>query len=403
MQAAPDAFARALGELCPLPRATAPAYDPLKTFAPLTLPDPATAFRSSNGAPGPMYWQNRVDYDLHASIDTAAKVLTCDETIHYTNNSPDTLPSLWIQLDQNIYRQDSRSAAARGAMGARRRVPNAYTDGYILDSVEVAPEAAGKHAAATVKAEYVVTDTRMQVRLPEPLRGKGGRLRVVIHYHYTIPGLFGGRTSWGKAKDGEIYDIAQWFPRMAVYDDLHGWDTQPYLGNEFYCEYGHIDYTVTVPVELSGHRLRRADQCEGSAFRHGAAALGTGARVRQDHRHPHGRGSSRERGIAHAGGEEDVALQHGQHARHRLHGLACVCVGCGADEHRGRQWAAGAYGDGAVGIPGGERGRCGMGTLDRVPEGRRRALLAALVSVPVSQCHQRCRLQHRHGISGHPF
>ncbi len=229
-----------------------PAYDPLKTFAPLTLPDPVNSYRSSNGAPGPQYWQQKVDYDLHASIDTAAKRLTGVETISYTNNSPDALDCLWLQLEQNIYKTDSRSVAARGAMGARRRPttgPNS-TDGYQFDSVEILSdgEYAKKHAAPA-KVEFVISDTRMQVRLPTPL-AHGSHTRLLIHYHYTIPGIFGGRTSWGKAKQGEIYDIAQWYPRMAVYDDLRGWDTQPYLGNEFYCEYGHIDYTVTVPANF---------------------------------------------------------------------------------------------------------------------------------------------------------
>ena len=226
---------------------TAPGYDPLKTFAPLTLPDPVNAYRSANGAPGPQYWQNRVDYDLHANIDTAAKVLTASETITYTNHSPDELTSLWLQLEQNIYRTDARSGAARGAMGARRRPPVSgptSTEGYVFDSVEVQWMPNSKITPA--KAHYVITDTRMQVQLPRPL-ARDGVLQLIFHYHYTIPGVWGGRTSWGKAQQGEIYDIAQWYPRMAVYDDLRGWDTQPYLGNEFYCEYGNFNYYVTVP------------------------------------------------------------------------------------------------------------------------------------------------------------
>src|SRR5438105_1292518 len=95
------------------------AYDPLETFAPLTLPAPATALRGGAGTPGPAYWQNRVDYAIEAKIDTVAHVLTADETITYTNNSPDNLDFVWLQLDQNIYRSDSRVAAFGGA--TRRR------------------------------------------------------------------------------------------------------------------------------------------------------------------------------------------------------------------------------------------------------------------------------------------
>jgi hypothetical protein len=213
-------------------------YNPLQTFAPLTLPEPVNRYRSSNGSPGPDYWQNRADYELHATLDTGQKQLSATEVITYTNHSPDTLTSLWIQLDQNTYRADARSVAAD------EEVRNEFTSGYSLDDVSV--ETQGR----TAKVDYVVSDTRMQIRLPQPLRPAGGQIRVHIRYHYTIPGLFGGRTSWTTTKNGEIYDIAQWYPRMAVYDDLHGWDTLPYLAQEFYLEYGSFDYFVTVPSNM---------------------------------------------------------------------------------------------------------------------------------------------------------
>ncbi len=202
------------------------------------MPDPVNRYRGSNGAPGPDYWQNEADYDIHANLDPAAKTLSADEVITYTNNSPDALASLWIQLDQNIYRKDSRSVAASGWERTQ------YTDGFVLDAVAV--DARSLDAAT----DYLVSDTRLQIRLPAPLGAHGGKLRLHIRYHYTIPGEFGGRTSWVKTSRGEIYDIAQWYPRMAVYDDLRGWDTLPYLGNEFYLEYGHFDYFVTVPADM---------------------------------------------------------------------------------------------------------------------------------------------------------
>jgi hypothetical protein len=232
------------------PAPPAPAYHPLETFAPLTLPDPVNAYRSSNGAPGPQYWQNRADYELRAAIDTENKVLSCTETITYTNNSPDTLTSLWLHLEQNTYRKDSRSKAFAPEF-RRRRTPTTgptSTDGYILESVELEP--AGK-THAPVKAQIVVSDTRLQIQLPDTLAlHHGQQIRVRIRYHYVIPGLFGGRTSWGKAQRGEVYDIAQWYPRMCVYDDLRGWDALPYLANEFYLEYGHFDYYITVPANM---------------------------------------------------------------------------------------------------------------------------------------------------------
>jgi hypothetical protein len=229
----------------------APVYDQRVAFAPLTLPDPVNAYRSANGAPGPAYWQNEADYEMHAALDTKARTLQNDEVITYTNNSPDSLTSLWIQLDQNIYRKDSRGYLVNGGLRRKKPVadseenPNARTtEGYVLDSVEI------ERAKEMLKADYVVEDTRMQIRLPQPMAPKGSVLNIHIKYHYQIPGVWGGRTSWGASQKGEIYDMAQWYPRMCVYDDLRGWDTLPYLGSEFYLEYGHFDYYVTVPSEM---------------------------------------------------------------------------------------------------------------------------------------------------------
>ena len=253
------------------PQPSHSTYDPRVTFAPLTLPDPANAYRSGSGAPGPSYWQNEADYVMHAKLDPVAKVLTNDEVITYTNNSPDNLDCLWIHLEQNIYRKDSRSANL-GNTGFRRpprpgqtaapapaRADN-HTEGFILESVEVGPVA---QAAKLSRADYIVNDTRMQIRLATPLKPHGAQLRIRIRYHYAIPGVWGGRTSWGMAQHGEIFDIAQWYPRMCVYDDLRGWDTLPYIGAEFYLEYGHFDYFVTVPwnfiVAGSGELMNPAE------------------------------------------------------------------------------------------------------------------------------------------------
>src|SRR5690606_14696158 len=97
------------------------------------------------------------------------------------------------------------------------------------------------------QAKYLISDTRLQIRLDEPLQSKHS-IRISIDYAYEIPGLFGGRTDYFSTKNGKIFEIAQWFPRMCVYDDLNGWNTLPYIGTgEFYCEYGDFDYTVTVP------------------------------------------------------------------------------------------------------------------------------------------------------------
>ena len=132
-----------------------------------------------------------------------------------------------------------RSAGA----GRRGRSASNYTDGYVIENVEAL------RGKSWIDLPHVTSDTRMNIRLDQPLQS-GGKVKLRIVYHYAIPGAFGGRTSWVDTKNGPIFDIAQWFPRMAVYDDVRGWDTLPYLGQEFYLEYGTIDYAVTVPADM---------------------------------------------------------------------------------------------------------------------------------------------------------
>lgn len=212
-------------------------YDPQALFAPLTLPHAANAYRAADGRPGPMYWQNRADYQLHATLDTEHNRLNGDETITYTNNSPQTLDKLWVQLDQNLYRKDSR-----GTINSLWR-RGQFTQGFEFKQVTI--EYDGQRYAAA----FDVTDTRMRIDLKEALPAKGGQLKIHINYHYQIPGTWGGRTAVTPTKHGKIFEMAQWYPRMAVYDDLNGWNTDPYLGSEFYLEYGDFDYQVTVPAD----------------------------------------------------------------------------------------------------------------------------------------------------------
>jgi len=216
-------------------------YIPSNLFSPSFHTQKGNEFHSVNGDPGPKYWQNRVDYLLKANIDTISKTLSADENITYTNNSPDALQYLWLQMDQNTYKKDARSNFVTG----NQPRADQHTTGYQLESVSIAQN--GK----IEKVPYVVTDTRMQIRPPRVLAGNGTKINLLIKYHYTIPGDFGGRTDYTDTKNGKIYEIAQWFPRMCVYDDSQGWDTLPFLGSgEFYCEYGDIDYSVTVPWDM---------------------------------------------------------------------------------------------------------------------------------------------------------
>ncbi|HET7316219.1 MAG TPA: M1 family metallopeptidase [Sphingomicrobium sp.] len=222
--------------------APASDYSPRETFAPLHFYPPPDRYRSADGTPGPDYWQNRADYTIAARLDPATHSISGTTQIRYTNNSPNTLDVLWLQLEQNLYRPESRGNLSLGGRpGTLSEVPKGFTEGMVLDEVRVTV------GGRTAVVKPLVTDTRAQIRLPAPLRS-ASQAQVDIRYHYTVPKEpWGGRTGWMETPNGPIYSIAQWYPRMAVYDDLRGWDTLPYLQQEFYLEYGDFDYSITLP------------------------------------------------------------------------------------------------------------------------------------------------------------
>ena len=219
-------------------------YDQHEAFAPFFYPSNGNEYRSAGGQPGPAYWQNRADYKINVSLDTTAKTVKGTVVISYKNNSPDALKFLWLQLDQNIYREDSR-AQATSLISGGRWANREFTQGDELNSVDIIMN--GK----TTKAKYKVSDTRMQVWLPQPLAAKTGNVQLKINYAFSVPQYGTDRMGRLNTQNGWIYEIAQWFPRMCVYDDIEGWNTLPYLGaGEFYLEYGNIDYSITAPSNL---------------------------------------------------------------------------------------------------------------------------------------------------------
>jgi hypothetical protein len=216
-------------------------YNPGETFDPNFLNSPGNAYRSGNGAPGANYWTNKADYIIKVSLDTARKEITGMDDIIYTNNSPDELDYLWLQLDQNIYKEDSRSSLASPFNGYRFGEQN-YTQGYNIKSVKLV-----QNGNSSI-AKYLITDTRMQIILPHSLKANGDKIEVDIEYSFIVPERGTDRMGYLKTEGGIIYELAQWYPRMEVYDDIIGWNTLPYLGmGEFYLEYGNFDYYITVP------------------------------------------------------------------------------------------------------------------------------------------------------------
>lgn len=206
--------------------------DPFATTNRIDWPGP-NRYRSSNGAPGPDYWQQRADYTITASLDTTTTQVAGAVQIRYTNNSPDTLRYVWLQVDQNLYRSGSKGSAlfpADSRWGVR-----GFEGGYDLADVQV------NGAAVQPK----INDTMMRLDLPTPLSPHGGNATISMRYTFRVPEHGSDRMG----RDSALYELAQWFPRMAVYDDVRGWNTDPYLGQgEFYLEFGNFDYAVTVPA-----------------------------------------------------------------------------------------------------------------------------------------------------------
>ena len=222
-------------------------YDHQETFGPITWPVTGGDTRSANGAPGAHYWQNRADYTIHATLDEGQQdtTVTGEVVISYTNNSPDKLDYLWLQLDQNLFIPNSRGWATTPMSGDRFDVKGFSKGGYHIASVAVG------YNSQAYTVEPVISDARMQIRLKEPLAGNGAKIELKIKYSFAVPMYGADRMGRKKFKAGYVYEIAEWYPRMCVYDDVEGWNTLPYMGlGEFYCEYGDFDYYITAPASM---------------------------------------------------------------------------------------------------------------------------------------------------------
>jgi hypothetical protein len=219
-------------------------YDHREAFNPIFYPQSGNDYRSASGEPGPKYWQNRSDYKINTNLDPASHTVSGDIEITYTNNSPDNLKFLWLQLDQNIYKQDSRGSATTTQTGGRW-ANGGFTEGSVLKSISI--ESGGK----SYTPKSIVSDTRLQLWLNESLKAGGNKIKINLKYEFTVPEYGTDRMGRLKTKNGIVYEIAQWYPRMCVYDDIQGWNTLPYAGaGEFYLEYGDVEFNITAPSRL---------------------------------------------------------------------------------------------------------------------------------------------------------
>lgn len=207
-------------------------------FRPLDLPGPSTV-RNGAGRPGAGYWQQRVDYRIRATLDPETNELTGHETIHYVNRSPDALPYLWMFLEQNMCESNSVTNRLNQPPLVFQGTAfdfscNGFAGGLTLERV--------RNLGRELPRE--VFGTTMRVDLPRPL-APGAAIDLEVAWRFSVPAYGGGRMG----HDGPLYVMGQWYPRMAVYDDLHGWNHEPYIGaGEFYLEYGRFDVSLTVPV-----------------------------------------------------------------------------------------------------------------------------------------------------------
>lgn len=223
-------------------------YDYHDTFGPIFYTKNGNEIRSASGQPGPKYWQNRADYKLSVRLNDQTNEISGTEILNYTNNSPDKMEFIWMQLDQNLFKEDSRGQAIIPPTGSRNGARGQKFDaGYKIKSVKLLSAEKGK--TLEKDAEYLIDDTRMQIYLPTELSAGGGQLRLKIEYSFISPEYGSDRMGILNTKNGKIFSVAQWYPRMSVYDDVSGWNVIPYMGpSEFYLEYGDYDISITVPA-----------------------------------------------------------------------------------------------------------------------------------------------------------
>jgi len=210
-------------------------------------------FRTASGAPGPAYYQQKADYKIDIELDDKNSRLSGSETITYYNNSPDTLEYLWVQLDQNQAAKNSQTPLAENQKTQEVLTPNSFANRFLkqgLDrgfNIEYLKDAKGNAMS------YYINYTMMRINLATPMK-PGEKLTFSLKWWYNINNyqLDGGRSGYELfEKDGnKLYVIAQFYPRMAVYNDVEGWQNMQFWGTgEFTLPFGDFDVNITVPAD----------------------------------------------------------------------------------------------------------------------------------------------------------
>ena len=227
------------------------------------LQDP-NEYRTASGAPGPKYWQQRADYDINVEIDENNNVLTGSEIVTYYNNSPDVLTYIWLQIDENFHHPDSESNYDDpSSMGSRmthqqllQMNPKEHLKGYGVNVTSLT-DAVGK------PMKYTVNQTMMRVEMPIPLK-PGQKFIFKANWNYKIPDKLTrngrGGYEYFADDDNNLYSIAQWHPRLAVYSDFQGWQNMQFTGGaEFALTFGNFKVKITVPED---HIVASTGECK---------------------------------------------------------------------------------------------------------------------------------------------
>jgi hypothetical protein len=218
-----------------------------EAFAPISLA-PGDNLRTGGGAPGVAYWQNSADYKIKASFDPATHKVTASSTMTYTNNSPDALDFLWLQVEQNLFTNTSR--------GYWKNPPNSRWRGAFEDGGDKIAKVTVIYKGKRYTPKYDVDDTQMRLDLAEALGPKGSlangnQVQVEFEWSFVVPSYGADRLGRYETPDGIIYEVAQWYPRVYVYDHINGWNSMPYIGQgEFYLEYGNYDFEISAPRNM---------------------------------------------------------------------------------------------------------------------------------------------------------
>ncbi len=209
-------------------------------------------YRTGSGAPGPAYYQQQADYKMDIEINDETAVLSGNETITYTNNSPDELSYLWVQLDQNVRQKDSPSKDINSSRVTPALSPSRFASSYMSERFDGGFNVESVTTTDGKALPHMINQTMMRVELPQPMK-TGDKFSFKIKWWYQINNHVtdGGRSGFELFPDGNRnYVIAQFYPRMAVYNDVEGWQNSQFWGrDEFALPFGNFEVNITVPAD----------------------------------------------------------------------------------------------------------------------------------------------------------